>query len=83
MPAGYVRALFDQYARHYDLSLLEGLDYRGPQLLFDAVMAACARSGASAVVRSRARSRLRHRAWRARRSRRASIRSSASISPPP
>jgi predicted TPR repeat methyltransferase len=41
MPAGYVRALFDQYARHYDLSLLEGLDYRGPQLLFDATMAAC------------------------------------------
>ena len=42
MPAGYLRALFDQYAKHYDLSLLEGLDYRGPQLLFDAVMAACA-----------------------------------------
>src|SRR5262245_56210060 len=41
MPAGYVRALFDQYAKHYDLSLLQGLDYRGPQLLFDAVMAAC------------------------------------------
>lgn len=41
MPAGYVRALFDQYAKHYDLSLLEGLDYRGPQLLFDAVKAAC------------------------------------------
>src|SRR5689334_13345754 len=41
MPAGYVRALFDQYAKHYDLSLLEGLDYRGPQLLSDAVMAAC------------------------------------------
>ena len=45
MPAGYVRALFDQYARHYDLSLLEGLDYRGPQLLFDAVMDACAALG--------------------------------------
>jgi predicted TPR repeat methyltransferase len=45
MPAGYVRALFDQYARHYDLSLLEGLDYRGPQLLFDAVMAACQTRG--------------------------------------
>ncbi len=45
MPAGYVRALFDQYARHYDLSLLEGLDYRGPQLLFDAAMAACAALG--------------------------------------
>jgi predicted TPR repeat methyltransferase len=41
MPAGYVRALFDQYAKYYDLSLLEGLDYRGPQLLFDATMAAC------------------------------------------
>jgi predicted TPR repeat methyltransferase len=45
MPAGYVRALFDQYAQHYDLSLLEGLDYRGPQLLFDAVIAACAALG--------------------------------------
>jgi predicted TPR repeat methyltransferase len=45
MPAGYVRALFDQYARHYDLSLLEGLDYRGPRLLFDAVMEACAELG--------------------------------------
>jgi predicted TPR repeat methyltransferase len=42
MPAAYVRTLFDQYAKHYDLSLIEGLDYRGPQLLFDAVQAACA-----------------------------------------
>lgn len=41
MPAGYVRTLFDQYAKHYDLSLIEGLDYRGPQLLFAAVIAAC------------------------------------------
>lgn len=45
MPPGYVRALFDQYARHFDLSLLEGLDYRGPQLVFDAVMAACQTPG--------------------------------------
>ena len=45
MPRGYVRALFDQYAKHYDLSLLEGLDYRGPQLLFDAVLAACGALG--------------------------------------
>jgi predicted TPR repeat methyltransferase len=45
MPQGYVRALFDQYAKHYDLSLLEGLDYRGPQLLFDAVMDACGALG--------------------------------------
>jgi predicted TPR repeat methyltransferase len=41
MPAGYVRTLFDQYAKHYDLSLIAGLDYRGPQLLFDALKAAC------------------------------------------
>lgn len=41
MPAGYVRTLFDQYAKHYDLSLLEGLDYRGPQLLFEAVNVTC------------------------------------------
>jgi predicted TPR repeat methyltransferase len=45
MPAGYVRAMFDQYASYYDLSLLEGLNYRGPQLLFDAVMAACGKLG--------------------------------------
>jgi predicted TPR repeat methyltransferase len=45
MPAGYVRTLFDQYARHYDLSLLEGLEYRGPSLLHDAVIAACAALG--------------------------------------
>jgi predicted TPR repeat methyltransferase len=45
MPRGYVRALFDQYARYYNLSLLEGLNYRGPQLLFDAVMAACSAVG--------------------------------------
>ena len=34
--------------RHYDLSLLEGLDYRGPQLLFDAVTAACRTLGRDA-----------------------------------
>jgi predicted TPR repeat methyltransferase len=45
MPAGYVRALFDQYARHYDLSLIEGLNYRGPQLLSEAVVAACGALG--------------------------------------
>jgi predicted TPR repeat methyltransferase len=45
MPTGYVRTLFDQYARHYNLSLLDGLDYCGPQLLFDAVMAACSTLG--------------------------------------
>ena len=41
MPAGYVRTLFDQYAPHYNLSLLDGLDYCGPQLLFAVVTEAC------------------------------------------
>lgn len=48
MPAGYVRALFDQYAQHYDLSLLQGLDYRGPQLMIEAVAAACTGLGRAA-----------------------------------
>ena len=38
MSGGYVRALFDQYAPRFDAALAE-LDYRAPQLLFDAVMA--------------------------------------------
>ena len=59
MPAGYVRALFDQYAKHYDLSLLEGLDYHGPQLLVDAAMAACSALGREPWFDRAARSRLR------------------------
>ena len=39
MSGGYVRALFDQYAPRFDAALAE-LDYRAPQLLLDAVMAA-------------------------------------------
>jgi predicted TPR repeat methyltransferase len=42
MPAAYVRTLFDQYAARFDAALPEGLAYRGPQLLLDAVVAACA-----------------------------------------
>jgi predicted TPR repeat methyltransferase len=38
MSDGYVRALFDQYAPRFDAALA-GLDYRAPQLLFEAVMA--------------------------------------------
>jgi predicted TPR repeat methyltransferase len=38
MSDGYVRALFDQYAPSFEAALA-GLDYRAPQLLFDAVMA--------------------------------------------
>jgi predicted TPR repeat methyltransferase len=41
----HVRRLFDQHAPHFDESLLQHLDYRAPQLLFDAVMAV-ARSAA-------------------------------------
>jgi predicted TPR repeat methyltransferase len=39
LPEGYVRALFDAYAPGFDKALTEGLDYRGPELLFKAVQA--------------------------------------------
>jgi predicted TPR repeat methyltransferase len=41
MSAGYVRALFDQYAPRFDKALEQDLDYAGPRLLFDAVFEAC------------------------------------------
>jgi predicted TPR repeat methyltransferase len=41
MPAGYVRALFDQYAPDFDRALGEGLRYRAPALLLAAIAAAC------------------------------------------
>ena len=40
MPPGYVRALFDQYAPRFDRTLVEKLDYRGPEVLLKAVLAA-------------------------------------------
>jgi predicted TPR repeat methyltransferase len=40
MPPGYVRALFDQYAPKFDKTLLNDLDYRGPEVLLKAVLAA-------------------------------------------
>lgn len=40
MPEGYLRALFDGYAPSFDKALNEGLRYRAPKLLFDAVQAA-------------------------------------------
>ncbi|MBV9563486.1 MAG: methyltransferase domain-containing protein [Bradyrhizobium sp.] len=40
MPPGYVRTLFDQYAPRFEAVLLGDLDYRAPQLLFKAVVAA-------------------------------------------
>ena len=42
MPQAYVRALFDQYAPRFEASLVGDLGYRGPALLFKAVLAVCA-----------------------------------------
>jgi predicted TPR repeat methyltransferase len=42
MPQAYVRALFDQYAPKFETALVGDLGYRGPALLFKAVLAACA-----------------------------------------
>lgn len=41
MPRGYVQTLFDQYAPRFEAALLGDLSYRGPQLLFKAVVAVC------------------------------------------
>jgi predicted TPR repeat methyltransferase len=38
MPKGYVQALFDQYAPRFESALVEDLGYRGPELLFRAVL---------------------------------------------
>ncbi|WJR78998.1 methyltransferase domain-containing protein [Bradyrhizobium sp. NP1] len=38
MPSGYVQALFDQYAPRFEAALVDDLDYRGPALLFKAVL---------------------------------------------
>jgi predicted TPR repeat methyltransferase len=40
MSPAYVRALFDQYAPKFETSLVDDLGYRGPALLFKAVLAA-------------------------------------------
>jgi len=39
MPTGYVQVLFDQYAPRFEAALVGDLGYRGPQLLFKAVLA--------------------------------------------
>ena len=38
MPQGYVQVLFDQYARRFESALVDDLGYRGPELLFRAVL---------------------------------------------
>jgi predicted TPR repeat methyltransferase len=40
MPRAYVRTLFDQYAPKFETALVDDLGYRGPALLFKAVLAA-------------------------------------------
>ena len=40
MPPAYVRTLFDQYAPRFDRALIDDLGYRGPSMLFKAVLAA-------------------------------------------
>jgi predicted TPR repeat methyltransferase len=40
MPEAYVRVLFDQYAPRFESALIDDLGYRGPALLFKAVLAA-------------------------------------------
>ena len=40
MPPAYVRILFDQYAPKFESALVDDLGYRGPALLFKAVLAA-------------------------------------------
>jgi predicted TPR repeat methyltransferase len=45
MPSSYVRTLFDQYAPRFDAALTEGLAYRGPEILREAIARACAGEG--------------------------------------
>ena len=47
MPPGYVRSLFDHYASAFDRALVEGLSYRAPDLLRDAVERVCTTTGRS------------------------------------
>jgi predicted TPR repeat methyltransferase len=42
MAPAYVRALFDQYAPDFDRALVEGLGYRGPTVLYEALRAVAA-----------------------------------------
>jgi predicted TPR repeat methyltransferase len=51
MPPTYVRALFNQYAPKFEAALTDELGYRGPALLFKAVLAARAAVGKPAFFR--------------------------------
>jgi predicted TPR repeat methyltransferase len=45
MTPGYVRSVFDQYAANFDHALVDGLSYRGRELLREALRAAAAARG--------------------------------------
>jgi predicted TPR repeat methyltransferase len=51
MPPAYVQVLFDQYAPRFEASLVGELGYRGPALLFGAVLAVCAAAGRPALFK--------------------------------
>jgi predicted TPR repeat methyltransferase len=51
MPPAYVRALFDQYAPKFETALVGELGYRGPALLFKALLSARAAVGKPAFFK--------------------------------
>ena len=51
MPQAYVKTLFDQYAARFESSLVGDLGYRGPALLFKAVLSVCAAARRPAFFR--------------------------------
>jgi len=60
MPQAYVQVLFDQYAPRFESSLVDNLGYRGPALLFKAVLSVRSAARKPAFFRALHRSRLRH-----------------------
>ena len=62
MPQAYVQTLFDQYAPRFEAALVDDLGYRGPALLFKAVLSVRIGGAQAGVFQARHRSRLRHRA---------------------
>jgi predicted TPR repeat methyltransferase len=51
MPQAYVQTLFDQYAPRFESSLVDELGYRGPALLFKAVLSVRAAARKSALFK--------------------------------
>ena len=51
MPQAYVRTLFDQYAPRFEASLVGDLGYRGPALLFKAVLSVRSAAGKPALFK--------------------------------